>query len=111
MIEESDGDDYVTESEDVKEIEWYSTNHPEETIVDQLYRQNAELKKEVEEIRLISRKARASCLEAGEERYALREELDTYKAGEEKRLEKLAEEAKAEVKRQYQKGYEKAIEG
>ena len=73
MIEESDEDDYVTESEDVKGIEWYSTGHPGETIVDQLYQQNAELKKEVEEIRLISRKPRASCFEVGEERYALQE--------------------------------------
>ena len=42
-IEESDEDDYVTGSEDVKGIEWYSTDHPGETIVDQLYRQNARL--------------------------------------------------------------------
>ena len=51
----------------------------------------------MEEIRLISRKAKASCLEAGEERYALQEELDTYKAGEEKRLEKLKEKAKVKA--------------
>ena len=37
VIEESDEDDYVTESELVKGIECYSTNHPRETIVDQLY--------------------------------------------------------------------------
>ena len=61
VIEESDKDDYVTESEDVKGIEWYSTNHPGEPIVVQLYRQNAELKKKVGEIRLISRKAKGSC--------------------------------------------------
>ena len=65
----------------------------------------------MEEIRLISRKAKASCLEAGEERYALQEELDAYKAGEEMSLEKLKEEAEVEAKRQYQKGYEKAMEG
>ena len=111
VIEESDEDDYVTESEDVKGIEWYSTDHPGETIVDQLNRQNAELKKEVEEIRLISRKARPSCFEAGEERHALQEELDAYKAGGEKRLEKLKEEAKVEAKRQYQEGYKEVMEG
>ena len=111
VIEESDGDDYVTGSEEVKGIEWYSTDHPEETIVDQLYRQNAELKEEVEAIRLISRKARASCFEAGEARYALQEELDAYKEGEEKRLEKLKEEAKVEAQERYQEGYKKAMEG
>ena len=41
--------------------------------MDQLYRQNAELQKEVEEIMLILRKSRASCFEPGEERYALQE--------------------------------------
>ena len=65
----------------------------------------------MEEIRLISRKPRASCFEAGEDRHALQEELDAYKAGEEKTLEKLKEEAEVETKRQYQKGYEKAMEG
>ena len=97
VIEESDGDDYVTESEEVKGIEWYSTDHPEEMIVDQLYRQNAELKKEREDRKLISQKTTASWFEAGEERDALREELDAYKVGEEKRLEKLKEEAKVEA--------------
>ena len=57
VIEESDGDEYVTESEDVEGIEWYSTDHPGETIVDQLYRQNAELKKEIEDRILISRRS------------------------------------------------------
>ena len=109
VIEESDEDDYVTESEHVKGIEWCSTDHPGETIVNQLNRQNAELKKEVEEISLISRKARPSCFEAGEERHALQEEL--YKAGGEKRLEKLKEEAKVEAKRQYQEGYKEVMEG
>ena len=79
--------------------------------MDQLYRQNAELKKEVEEIRLISRKARASCFEAGEERYALQEKLDIYKAGEGKRLGKLKGKAEVEAKRQYQEGYKKAMKG
>ena len=111
VIEESDGDDYVTESEEVKGIEWYSTDHPEETIVDQLYRQNAELKKEIEDRKLISQKTTASWFEAGEERDALREELDAYKAGEEKRLEKLKEEAKVEAQERYQEGYKKAMEG
>ena len=41
VIEESDEDAYVTESKDVKGIEWNSPDHPRETIVDQLYRQNA----------------------------------------------------------------------
>ena len=109
-IEKSDEDDYVTGSEDVKGIEWYSTDHPGETIVYQLYRQNAELKKEVKEIRLISRKAKGACFQAGEKRYALQEELDTYKAGEEKWLERLKEEAEVAAKWQYQKGYEKAME-
>ena len=54
MIEESDGDEYVTESEDVEGIEWYSTDHPGETIVDQLYPQIAELKKAMEDRILIS---------------------------------------------------------
>ena len=56
------------------------------------------LKKEVEETRLLTRKARASCFEAGETRSALQEELGAYMAGEEKRLEKLKEEAKVEAK-------------
>ena len=60
VIEESDGDDDMTESEDVKGIEWYSTDHPGETIADQLYRQSAELKMEVEAIKLTSHKTRAS---------------------------------------------------
>ena len=38
MIEESDGDEYVTDIEDVKVIKWYSTNQLGETIVDHLYR-------------------------------------------------------------------------
>ena len=101
VIEGSDEDDYVSESKDVKGIEWYSTDHPGETIVDQLWRQNTELKKEVEEMRLVSRKARASYFEAGEERDVLQVELDAYKAGEEKRLEKLKEQAKVEAKEQY----------
>ena len=37
--------------------------------------------------------------------------MDAYKAGEEKRLQKQKEEAEVEAKRQYQKGYEKAMEG
>ena len=47
----------------------------------------------MEERRLISTKTRAYWLEAGEERDALREELDAYKSGEEKRMEKLKEKA------------------
>ena len=81
MIEESDGDKYVTESEDVEGIEWYSTDHPRETIVDQLYRQNAELKNEMEDRKLISQKTTASWFAAGEDRDALQEELDTYIGG------------------------------
>ena len=66
--------------------------------MDQLYRQNAELQKEVEEIMLILRKSRASCFEPGEVRYDLQEWLDAYKAGEEKRVAKLTEEAEVETK-------------
>ena len=109
--EESDGDEYVTGSEDVEGIEWYSTDHPGETIVDQPYRQNAELKKEIEDRKLISQRTTASWFAAGEERDALQEELDTYKAGEEKRLEKLKEEAKVEAQAKYLEGYEKGMAG
>lgn len=41
----------------------------------------------------------------------MQEKLDTYKAGKEKRQEKLKEEAEVEAQWQYQEGYKKAMEG
>ena len=50
----------MTQSKHVMGIQWYSTDDSGGTIVDQLYQQNADLMKEIEEIRLIFRKPRAS---------------------------------------------------